>query len=83
MYYAIKFWETEEERDLGISELFLEDFTDIDLAIIQAKEMVDDMGYESVEVVETDTLDTDDEKVVYGYDGKDFWNNNRGTKNGI
>jgi phosphate-selective porin len=80
MNYTIKFWETEEERDLGISELFLEDFTDIDLAITQAKEMVDDMGYASVEVVETNTLDTDEEEVVYGYDGKDFWYNNKGTK---
>jgi hypothetical protein len=80
MNYTIKFWATEDHRDLGISSLFLEDFTDLDLAITQAKEMVDDMGYASVEVVETNTLDTDEEEVVYGYDGKDFWYNNRGTK---
>ena len=80
MYYAIKYWENEENRDLGISDLYLEDFDDLDIAIEQAKEMVDDIGYASVEVIETDTLNTDDEQVVYGYDGNDFWYNNRGTK---
>ena len=60
--YRIKYWETEEDRDWGNSEIFLDKFTDLESAKRTADKLFDE--YASVEVV-TD-LDTDDEEVVYG-----------------
>lgn len=68
MKYTIQYWVDEKHRDLGISELFIEDFTDLDKAIRQAQKIVDSVGYACAEVIETET-----DKVMYGYDGIDFW----------
>lgn len=73
MNYTIKYWVDNEHREQGISELFFNDFTDLDQAIRQAQKIVDNIGYACAEVIETETLDTDNEKVLYGYDGIDFW----------
>jgi hypothetical protein len=80
MKYIIKFWETEDHREIGISDLYLEIFNDLDLAIIKAKEMVDDIDIACVEVVEARGVDTDKEIVKYGYDGFKTWRNNKGAK---
>ena len=68
MKYTIQYWVDEEHRDLGISELYVNNFTDLDQAIRQAQKIVDSICYACAEVIETET-----DKVVYGYDGTDFW----------
>lgn len=68
MNYTIQYWIDEEHREQGLSELYIDDFTDLDQAIRQAQKIVDNIGYACAEVIETET-----NKVVYGYDGIDFW----------
>ena len=68
MKYTIQFWVNEESREQGISELYIDDFTDLDQAIRQSQKIVDSIGYACAEVIEKET-----DRVVYGYDGIDFW----------
>jgi hypothetical protein len=68
MKYTIQYWVDEEHREQGISELYVDDFTDLDQAIRQAQKIVDSICYACAEVIETET-----DKVIYGYDGIDFW----------
>jgi hypothetical protein len=68
MKYTIQYWVDNDHREQGISELFIENFTDLDKAIRQAQKIVDIVCYACAEVIETES-----NEVVYGYDGINFW----------
>jgi hypothetical protein len=70
MIYVIQYWVDEKHREQGISEIYInnQDIIDLDEAIRQAQKIVDIVGYACAEVIEFDT-----DKVVYGYDGINFW----------
>jgi hypothetical protein len=68
MKYTIQYWVDDDHREQGISELFIENFTDLDKAIRQAQKIVDIVCYACAEVIETET-----DTIVYGYDGINFW----------
>ena len=74
-YYWVKFWEDEERRDMGESDIYMDDFETKEEAIRLARNLIDRMGYASVEVFyspEGDINENDDE-LVWGYDGVDVW----------
>ena len=74
-YFYIKFWEDEERRDQGESDIFMQEFETKEEAIKQARKLVDRDGFASVEVFYTpkgDVKENDDE-LVFGYDGVEVW----------
>lgn len=74
-YYYVKYWEDEELRDQGLSEIYMDDFKTKEEAIHVARRLIDFLGYASVEVFyspEGDINENDDE-LVWGYDGIDTW----------
>lgn len=70
MKYTIQYWVDEEHREQGISEFFVDTFNNLDQAIRQAQKIVDNIGYACAEVIE---FQGEKVKVLYGYDGVDFW----------
>lgn len=74
----IKYWETEELRDYGFSEIYLEKFNSIEDAKEVARKIIDRDGYASVEVMVSPDGDIEGENdyVVWGYDGEDTWGQN-------
>ena len=74
-YYYVKYWEDEELRDQGISEIYMDDFKTKEEAIRLAKKLIDFMGYASVEVFYTPSGDVNesDDELVFGYDGVEVW----------
>ena len=47
--FEVKFWETEDCRDLGICEIY-EEYNEIDLAIIECNSLYKEFGFASIEV---------------------------------
>ena len=70
MIYVIQCWTNEQYRGSGFNQTYQNetDITNLDEAIRQAQKIVDSIGYACAEVIEFDT-----DKVVYGYDGINFW----------
>lgn len=66
--YQIQYWLTEEDRDEGFSDIFIDAFDKKLDATLYAGKMVDRGDVACVEVYETDT-----NKVVFGYDGARTW----------
>ena len=71
----IKYWEDEELRDQGISEVYLDKFESIEDAKEVARKLIDRDGYASVEVFISPKgeIESEDDKLVWGYDGVDTW----------
>ena len=74
-YYYIKFWEDEERRDQGESDIFMQEFETKEEAIKEARKLVDRDGFASVEVFYTPKGDVNenDDELVFGYDGVEVW----------
>lgn len=66
--YQIKYWLTEEDREEGFSDIFIDSFDSKQEAITTAKKMVDRGDVASVEVFDADDVT---EQPVYFYDGVD------------
>lgn len=66
--YHIKYWLTEEDREEGFSDIFIDSFDNKQEAIMRARKMVDRDGVASVEVFDADDVT---EQPVYFYDGVD------------
>lgn len=71
----IKYWENEDLRDQGISEIYRDNFATREEAIEVARKLVDRDGYASVEVFvsPSGTLESEDDKLIWGYDGNECW----------
>ena len=71
----IKYWEDEELRDQGISEIYTDNFATREEAIEVARKLVDRDGFASVEVFvcPSGTLESEDDQLIWGYDGVDTW----------
>lgn len=73
--YIIKIWETEEERDAGLSEIISSNIADLKTAIQDAKKLKEEQKYDSVEVQNSNQtksyyyIDNKDEKYIYN----NFW----------
>ena len=69
--YIIKIWETEEERDAGLSEIISSNIADLKTAIQDAKKLKEEQKYDSVEVQNSNQtksyyyIDNKDEKYIY------------------
>jgi len=72
--FTIKYWATEEDREEGFSDIFMDSFTDKKEAIVVAKKMVDRDGIASVEVIDENDV------TVFGYDGAETWNESKQVK---
>lgn len=66
--YQIKYWLTEEDREEGFSDIFIDSFDSKQEAIMKAKKMVDRGDVASVEVFDADDAT---EQPVYFYDGNE------------
>ena len=79
----IKYWEDEELRDQGISEIYLDKFESVEDAKEVARKLVDRDGYASVEVFISPKgeIESADDKLVWGYDGIDTWTESLEKKN--
>lgn len=83
--YQIKYWLTEEDREEGFSDIFIDSFDSKQEAIMKAKKMVDRGDVASVEVFDAEDAT---EQPVYFYDGneenndslKEEKNNDKGAK---
>ena len=62
----IKYWENEEMREAGLSELYAPTANTLPEIIFEAKRLVDRENFASVEVV---IPSNEDEEVLYFYDG--------------
>ncbi len=62
----IKYWENEELREEGISELYDPNTNNLNEAIAMARKLIDREGFASVEVV---VPSNEDEEVLFFYDG--------------
>ena len=60
--YTIKFWETEEERENGLSEIYGSDFENLDEAIKEAKKIMKNNNFASIEVLDNNE---EESKVYY------------------
>ena len=71
----IKFWEDEELRDQGISEIYRDNFATREEAIETARKLVDRDGFASVEVYVSPSgeIESESDKLIWGYDGIDTW----------
>lgn len=75
--YIIKIWETEEERDAGLSDIISSNIADLKTAIQDAKKLKEEQKYDSVEVQNSNQtksyyyIDNNDEKYIYN----NFWGN--------
>ena len=73
--YIIKIWETEEERDAGLSDIISSNIADLRTAIQDAKKLKEEQKYDSVEVQNSNQtksyyyIDNNDEKYIYN----NFW----------
>lgn len=66
---TVKYWETEEERDAGISSLYIPMETTLEGIIYEAKRLIDRECYASTEVIFND--EDGEETVLYFYDAVD------------
>lgn len=66
--YLIKYWLTEEDREEGFSDIFIDSFDSKQEAIMTAKKMVDRGDVASVEVFDAEDVT---EQPVYFYDGNE------------
>lgn len=64
--YQIKYWLTEEDREEGFSDIFIDSFDSKQEAIMTAKKMVDRGDVASVEVFDAEDVT---EQPIYFYDG--------------
>lgn len=71
----IKYWEDEELRDQGISEIYRDDFATREEAIEVARKLVDRDGFASVEVFVSPSgkIESESDKLIWGYDGVETW----------
>lgn len=75
--YIIKIWETEEEREEGLSDIISSNIADLKTAIQDAKKLKEEQNYASVEVQNSNQtktyyyIDDDEEKYIYN----NFWGN--------
>ena len=71
----IKYWEDEDLRDQGISEIYTDNFATREEAIETARKLVDRDGFASVEVFVSPSgeIESEDDKLIWGYDGIDTW----------
>lgn len=71
----IKYWKDEELRDQGISEIYRDNFATREEAIEVARKLVDRDGMASVEVFVSPSgeLESEDDQLIWGYDGIDTW----------
>lgn len=71
----IKYWEDEELRDQGISEIYRDNFATREEAIETARKLVDRDGFASVEVFVSPSgeLESEDDQLIWGYDGVETW----------
>lgn len=75
--YIIKIWETEEEREAGLSDIISSNIADLKTAIQDAKKLKEEQNYASVEVQDSNQtktyyyIDDDEEKYIYN----NFWGN--------
>lgn len=75
--YIIKIWETEEEREVGLSDIISSNIADLKTAIQDAKKLKEEQNYASVEVQNSNQtktyyyMDDDEEKYIYN----NFWEN--------
>lgn len=73
--YIIKIWETEEERETGLSDIISSNIADLKTAIQDAKKLKEEQNYASVEVQNSNQtktyyyMDDDEEKYIYN----NFW----------
>jgi hypothetical protein len=72
--FTIEYWATEEDREEGFGELFIDSFEDLEEVKQVVKQMVDRDGMASAEA-----LDVNNE-VVFGYDGVQTWTEARHIK---
>lgn len=72
--YQIKYWLTEEDREEGFSDIFIDSFDSKQEAITTAKKMVDRGDVASVEVFDAEDVT---EQPVYFYDGVETWDNEK------
>ena len=72
--FRIEYWATEEDREEGFGDIFIDIFTDKGEAIAVAKKMVDRDGIASVEVF------NENDVTVFGYDGVKTWNESKQVK---
>lgn len=72
--FKIEYWATEEDREEGFGDIFIDTFTDKEEAIAVAKKMVDRDGIASVEVIDENDV------TVFGYDGAETWNESKQVK---
>lgn len=72
--YQIKYWLTEEDREEGFSDIFIDSFDSKQEAIMTAKKMVDRGDVASVEVFDAEDVT---EQPVYFYDGVETWDNEK------
>lgn len=69
--YIIKIWETEEEREAGLSDIISSNIADLKTAIQDAKKLKEEQNYASVEVQNSNQtksyyyIDNEDEEYVY------------------
>ena len=80
----IKFWEDEELRDQGISEIYRDNFATREEAIETARKLVDRDGFASVEVYVSPSgeIESESDKLIWGYDGIDTWRESLEENNG-
>ena len=77
----IKYWADEERRDQGESDIYFDEFSSKDIAIDTAKRLVDRGEAASVEVLvsPTEEIETEEDEVIFGYDGVNTWSDSNGT----
>ena len=71
----IKYWQDEEARDQGNSDVYADRFEHIEDAVDVAKRLIDRDGFASVEVLVSPSgeIESEDDYVVWGYDGVETW----------
>ena len=75
--YIIKIWETEEERDAGISEIIESNIASLEDAIKKAKKIMENNDFASLEVQTSDEMNSiyfctsREEKYLYNFDSVD------------
>lgn len=71
----IKYWQDEDARDQGNSDVYADRFEHIEDAVNVAKRLIDRDGFASVEVLVSPSgeIESEDDYVVWGYDGVETW----------
>lgn len=71
----IKYWYDEDARDMGLSDIYRDNFATREEAIEVARKLVDrdEMACAEVFVSPNGEIESKDDKLIWGYDGVDTW----------